>query len=204
MTNVLIVSRTQMANGVCVGGIDETTGELIRIHNERGGNLSSDAPFKVGDRWQMKVEKAWNARPIPHTEDKQTSLYHKIENIGIEGIKKYIHNHSFGSRMTKGPLADTFEGKLHLGRRNNYINRDNIPSFSTQFWISDKDLIHFVNKYNNKETHYYQYDNISIKFVGFQEHVARITAGTIIRISLANWWDGQGEERCYLQLSGWY
>lgn len=48
------------------------------------------------------------------------------------------------------------------------------------------------------------YGNIRLKFVGFQEHVSRIQAGTIIRLSLANWWDGQGEDRCYLQLSGWY
>lgn len=44
MTTVLIVSKTKMANGVCVGGINEYTGELIRLHNERGGNLKEDAP----------------------------------------------------------------------------------------------------------------------------------------------------------------
>ena len=31
MTTVLIVSKTKMANGVCVGGINEYTGELIRL-----------------------------------------------------------------------------------------------------------------------------------------------------------------------------
>lgn len=41
MATVLIVSKTQMRNGVCVGGINEDTNELIRIHNYRGGNLSA-------------------------------------------------------------------------------------------------------------------------------------------------------------------
>ena len=50
MATVLIVSKTQMRNGVCVGGIIEQTCELIRIHNERGGNLSDDAPYEIGDR----------------------------------------------------------------------------------------------------------------------------------------------------------
>lgn len=204
MATVLIVSRTQMANGVCVGAIVESTGELIRVHNERGGNLTSDAPFQVGERWEMKVENAWNARPKPHTEDKQTSLYRKLEDIGIEGVKNYILCHPFGNRMTRGSISNTFEGKLNLGGTNNYISRNSIPGFSTQFWIADKDLIHVVTNFNNKETHYYMYDNIRIKFVGFLEHVDRIPAGTIIRLSLANWWDGQGEDRCYLQLSGWY
>lgn len=63
MATVLIVSKTQMRNGVCVGGIIEQTCELIRIHNERGGNLSDDAPYEIGDRWIMNVEDAWNARP---------------------------------------------------------------------------------------------------------------------------------------------
>ena len=42
MATVLIVSKTQMKNGVCVGGINENTNELIRIHNERGGNLPAE------------------------------------------------------------------------------------------------------------------------------------------------------------------
>lgn len=204
MVTVLIVSRTQMTNGVCVGAIIESTNELIRIHNERGGNLTSDAPYQVGDRWEMFVEKAWNARSIPHIEDKQTIPYRRIENIGNEGVKHYIHNNNFGVRLTRGSLADTFEGCLHLQSTNNYITKNDIPGFSTQFWIADRDLVHLVNSYNGKETHYYMYDNIRIKFVGFQTHIDRIPAGTIIRLSLANWWDGQGEDRCYLQLSGWY
>jgi len=34
----------------------------------------------------------------------------------------------------------------------------------------------------------------------------QIPADTLLRVSLARWWDNEGrhEERCYLQLSGWY
>lgn len=204
METVIIVSRTQMANGVCVGAIVESTRELIRVHNERGANLTSDVPYQVGDRWEMNVEKAWNARPIPHTEDKQTTPLRRIENIGVEGIKSFISSNSFGRKLTTGSLSETFERKLHLNGNNNYINRDGVPGFSTQFWIADRDLTHIVKTYNNKETHYYMYGDIRLKFVGFQEPVSRIPAGTIVRLSLANWWKGQGEDRCYLQLSGWY
>lgn len=66
MATVLIVSKTQMRNGVCVGGIIEQTCELIRIHNERGGNLSDDAPYEIGDRWIMNVEDAWNGMHGPN------------------------------------------------------------------------------------------------------------------------------------------
>lgn len=202
MATVLIVSKTQMSNGVCVGGINENTYELIRLHNEKGGNLSLDAPFEIGDRWEMVVETAWNVRPKPHIEDKQTTPIRKIDNIGINGIKNFIRSHNFNGRLTNGALENTFEHCLNLQGSRNFINKDNIPSFSTQFWISDCDLIY--REIFGK--HYYMYNGIRLKFVGFQPIIQRIPRGTIIRLSLANWWngDGSGEDRCYLQLSGWY
>ncbi len=202
MAIVLIVSKTQMRNGVCVGGIVESTGELIRIHNERGGNLSSDAPYEIGERWELEIKPAWNVRQSPHIEDKQVSSGHKIESIGLNGVIDYIKSHDLGQRLVSGSLERAFEECLHLCGTKNYISTEKVPSFSTQFWITDTDLIHSVEF----EKHYYYYGEIRLKFVGFQSPIARIPAGSIIRLSLANWWDGDGsgENRCYLQLSGWY
>lgn len=202
MATVLIVSKTQMAYGVCVGGINEDTNELIRIHNEKGGNLPSNSPYEIGDRWEMNVEKAWNARTEPHVEDMQTFPIRKINNVGHVEIVDYISAHSFGKRLTQGRLQDTFEGCLHLTGTRNFINEDNIPTFSTQFWIADQDLIH----HESFGKHYYMYNDIRIKFVGYQTLIDQIPCGSIIRLSLANWWNGDGsnENRCYLQLSGWY
>ena len=131
MATVLIVSRTQMANGICVGGINEDTGELIRLHNEKGGNLKSDAPYMVGERWNLRIEKAWNSRPVPHVEDMQTSPVSMIENVGLKGVAEFVKTQNLGNRFTKGELAETFEGCLHLEGTKNYINRNKIPSFST-------------------------------------------------------------------------
>jgi hypothetical protein len=46
----------------------------------------------------------------------------------------------------------------------------------------------------------------SLPYVGFEEAAEIIPAGTLVRVSLARWWDTNGttEERCSLQLSGWY
>lgn len=201
MAIVLIVSKTQMRNGVCVGGINEDTNELIRIHNDRGGNLTADAPYEIGDRWRMNVETAWNVRQAPHTEDKQTSPLYLIEHIGIQGIKDYVLRNSSLLHVARGNIANAFQGTLHLGGTKNYINESDIPPYSTEFWITDRDLIHTISF----DKHYYNYGNVRIKYVGFQNPINRIPSGTIIRLSLANWWDdGCGEKRCYLQLSGWY
>lgn len=47
MAVVLIVSKTQMKSGVCVGGINEDTNEFIRIHNERGDIFHSMLRMKL-------------------------------------------------------------------------------------------------------------------------------------------------------------
>lgn len=201
MSTILIVSKTRMKNGVCVGGIDEDSYELIRIHDENGGNLPLDAPYEIGDRWEMEVEQAWNARPKPHTEDRQVRPIRKIDRL-FGSIALFIKNNLSGNRIVKGPINLIFEGCLKFYGTKNFITHDNVPSFSTQFWIADKDLIHS----EQWEKHYYIYNNnIRIKYVGYEKPVNKISAGTLIRLSLANWWDdGSGEEKCYLQLSGWY
>ena len=191
-----------MSNGVCVGAIVESTGELIRLHTDKGANLPADAPYQIGDRWEVNFKTSWRVRPIPHIEDKDTIFLSKLDNVGVNGIIQYINTHNLGNKLVRDNLNNAFEGCLHLEGNNNYINRDKIPHFSTQFWVADRDLTHLV--YFDK--HYYMYGNIRIRFVGLQECVDRIPAGTIIRISLANWWNREGaeEDRCYLQLSGWY
>lgn len=78
MDIVLIVSRTRMARGVCVGGINERNGELIRLHDERGGNLTADAPYEIGDRWLMSVETAWNVREAPHVRTSRRGILTRL------------------------------------------------------------------------------------------------------------------------------
>lgn len=202
MSIILIVSKTHMKNGVCVGAINEDNCELIRVHNENGGNLTKDAAYEIGDRWDVLVKNAWHPRPKPHVEDKQTTPNLKVNNIGINGINTFINDHNFGDRFIEGQIQDTFAGCLQFDGNKKYINKDFIPSFSTQFWIADENLIH-AEEFGKD---YYYYKDIRIKFVGFQDIVDIIPQGTIIRLSLANWWkkNESTEERCYLQLSGWY
>ena len=99
MSVVLIVSRTQMASGVCIGAIDENSGELVRLHNNRGANLPADAPYQIGDRWNVNIQTSWHVRPRPHIEDKDTTFLSLINNVGINGIKQYINTHHLGNRL---------------------------------------------------------------------------------------------------------
>jgi putative nucleic acid modification protein with dual OB domain len=93
-----------------------------------------------------------------------------------------------------------------------YISRSTgIPKSSTGYWLPNRPLT-LTYRY---EKPYYQikYDiyndyqgTLSIPYVGFADPIQQIPVSALIRISLARWWipTGINEERCYLQLSGWY
>ncbi len=77
---------------------------------------------------------------------------------------------------------------------------------SVGFWIPDRDLTKKV--FYEKTRYSYPIINgwRSLPFVGYGIEVDVIPAGTLTRVSLARWWDTNGttEDRCSLQLSGWY
>lgn len=198
--DVLIVSRTRMKNGVCCGGLDLNTGELIRIHNDRGGNLTIDAPFQVGQIYSMNYQKAWNVRPWPHVEDKCVMPNYKLQKqVSDSEIIKIVDNII---QVPYGDIDVIFDGKLNHASYSAYISATEVPNHSVCFWRPNASLVRF--EFMGKTR--YRFKNNNISYVGFQEPVRIIPAGTLLRMSLANWWspDDVTEKRCYLQLSGWY
>lgn len=79
---------------------------------------------------------------------------------------------------------------------------------STGFWEPDQDLR--MQQDGHRITYEYPVDSgvRNIKYVGFEDALDRLPAGMLLRVSLARWWCPEDkpdlEERCYLQLSGWY
>lgn len=206
MNTVLIVSRTQMSHGVCVGGIVEETNEFIRLHTDTGGNLPTEAPYQIGDRWHMLVEPAWNARPKPHVEDRQTTAVQYLGNVGMQGVANFIGQHC---SITEGCITRLFNHTLQFSGHyflTGSVGKDHVPNHSVAFWVADNDLMKHDNSFQGKPGVYYLYGSYRIKYVGFQTPLDCIPQGTVLRMSLANWWKkgDSDEERCYLQLSGWY
>lgn len=197
---VLIVSRTRMRNGVCCGGLNLQNGEFVRLHNDRGGNLSPDAPFQIGQIYDLNYQTAWNVRPRPHVEDKQIqSNYRLIRRLSTQDIIQTIDS------IVKVPIGDIsviFEGMLNYSSYAAYVSSAAIPNYSVCFWRPNAPL--YKSEFMGKVRYHFNRNNIS--YVGFQEPVNVIPAGTLLRMSLANWWtpDDGIEKRCYLQLSGWF
>jgi hypothetical protein len=194
-----------MSNSACVGAVTGN-GRFVRLLDEDGYNQDVNTSFNIGDVWTIDYQERPN-KTAPHIEDilitnKKFKGTLKSELKMLQVIQK------FGVKIWRGRPDVLFDGKLNwTNSGSGYINEENgICDNSVGFWISDRDL---TKKIFYEKTRY-SYPNIngwrSLPFVGYGNEVDIIPAGTLIRVSLARWWDTNGttEERCSLQLSGWY
>ena len=212
MSRVIIVSRTRMANGyVCVGGVDVDYCRSVRLLTANGCHeMSGDCPYDIWDIWDMDYYMK-QRRPNPHTEDANVTRREKINrvdalNMSVSRFATVLENSHIP--LFRGSLFSVFDGKLKLTDMDKmYISKEDVPNYSTCFWICDKRLLGYESRgrwqyrYNNMTNRY----GYTISYVGAAEHLDTIEAGSLVRLSLAHWWkpeDSDDEERCYLQLSG--
>ncbi|MFW6289821.1 MAG: dual OB domain-containing protein [Mariniphaga sp.] len=202
---VLIVAKTHLSEGVCIGALDRT-GRFLRLLDENGGHQHSSCPFEVKQVWEVTSRKAGKQIP-PHVEDVKV-LHKEYRRMLREGQTMLRVLEMCNIKLWKGSPEVLFDGcLLWTNRGSGYVSRaGGIPRQSVGFWLSDKDLL----KYNVYEKIRYRYPDWrylrSLPYVGFETPEEIIPAGTLLRVSLARWWDKEGEteERCSLQLSGWY
>jgi hypothetical protein len=198
-----------MANDkVCVGGIDLDKSISVRLLDRNGYHESKDdCSYHIRDIWDIEYIPA--PRQLPHSEDikvicKTKSATLKQECSILDILKKVNFKIYFGS------IRNTFEGKLYSTKSGSLYISGDIPENSTCFWICDKQV--YRRDFNEKVRYNYtdgtRQGGYYISYVGLDTNPAwAIPAGTLIRLSLAHWWspqDSEDEERCYLQLSGWY
>lgn len=67
MTRVLVVSKTRMNSGVCVGGILET-GQLVRLLKSNGYNQDDSTIFEIGRFYDIEYRERIDKK-APHVED---------------------------------------------------------------------------------------------------------------------------------------
>lgn len=198
--NVLIVGRTKMFGASrCIGGLTDD-GRSVRLINPTG-QWDTSAPFQIGQIWDIEFK---GAPPLsdPHTEDLIVGKYAYVgDQVNlIDRIKALSPPHN-------GDINSLFNGYIRFtGNNNGYISHENgVPNFSTFFWISDTDVT-----LRDDGSHYEcaaWFNKRGMSYKGEPAPVQTIPAGSLIRVSLARWWkpeDVEIEERCYVQLSGWF
>lgn len=206
MEQVLIVAKTKMGNGVCIGGLALASNRSVRLLPRDHYSLASNVKFEVGQVWDLDLQDAVGIEP-PHTEDVvvRTCRY-RGEMLDLRAfLLRRIQPWSGGPERL-------FDGMLTVDQSKCYIAKSGpIPNRSTGYWLPDRELIH--DEKNGKPYYLVDYLNnisgriycrtLSLPFVGFAIPLDKIFPNTLVRVSLARWLS-RDRERCYLQISGWY
>lgn len=200
--DVLIVSKTHMSSGICVGGLILRDNRYVRLLDRGNKNQPNDTDFEIGTVWSINFINRASLTP-PHIEDIIILNKNFVKNI--DDISSFLLGISLID--WEGHIDTLFGGKIKWTQKGSgFIDETNLPSQSVGFWKTDKELIK-NESYGKIRYDYPNGDNLrSLKFVGLIPAIEIIPSGTLLRISLARWWnnDGDTENRCYLQLSGWY
>ena len=201
---VLIVAKTRMGGGACIGAITET-GENVRLipFNEDpqdGANIE----YEVGDVWEISSIPATSLIP-PHNENIVVyEKQHLLTTRELEGAIELLMPPKVGNptALYEGLLQSTESGALYIAQQSG------VPPYSTTFWRLDQPLIRDTEGKRVRYRYPTENGGHTFTFVGFQEPLEVIPAGTLLRVSLAHWWRPEAtpdvEERCYAQLSGWF
>ena len=209
MEIVLIVAKTHMQTGACIGGLTYSGKKSVRLLTERGLHYPEDTQFEVGQIWEMELRPKTSPVP-PHIEDTYVCGERLIGQLASvrEMLLQLV-------QPWRGGPEVLFDGLLVMGKRAAYIGRKReLPACSTGYWLPDRPLT-LVYQHGKP---YYRIDDdfgrirrfsqgaLHIHYGGFGMPVMHIRAQTLVRVSLSRWWVGPDtdEERCYLQLSGWY
>ena len=197
MYRAFILSKTEYGSSqYCIGGITVKDHQFIRLLEPGGYYQPRTTKLEIGDIWDITFQKAAATRE-PHNEDVIVTSKNYIRKI--YGLKTYINN--LGVKIWRGNITNAFDGYLGwAGSGSGYLseNQSTLPAHSVGFWIPNKDL--------KLKAGYYWYDNKRLPYKGTETAKSVIPSGSLIRLSLAKWWcpDNFFEDRCYLQLSGWY
>jgi len=202
---ILIVAKTRMTGPFCcVGGLELKTNRSVRLLQSNGQNMPENFPVEVGEVWEMEYTPRPNPRP-PHVEDVLVTKFQYLRRQ--PNLRAFLQPRV---QVWRGGPEQLFGGKLcATPSGSGYVcAKAGLPDRSTGYWMPDRTL----EKVEQNGRIRYLYPTAqgirSFPFVGLAKPVERLLAGTLLRVSLARWWrpeaDPDAEERCYLQLSGWY
>ena len=204
---VLIVGKTRMSNSICVGAITND-GRNLRLLDDNGYNQPLNTEYDLSKFWEIDfIERTDTVRP--HVEDVLVISKERKGKLNPNITMRHVLE-TWGFTIWVGTTDELFDGLLEwTNSGSGYISQlGEVPDKSVGIWIPDESLTR--TDYLTKVRYSYPMQEYGVSrkitFVGLQEPVDIIPAGTLLRVSLARWWDrnGETEPRCSLQLSGWY
>ena len=201
------MAKTRMGGGACIGGITASGQSVRLIPFNADPHDGANREYEVGEIWEITA-KPETSLISPHNENivvYEKQLLHPAKDpkdlvCAIELLMPPKTGHP--RELYAGLLKITSSGSLYIPVG------DDVPHYSTTFWRPDQPLIRDTEGRRIRYRYSTQNGDCTLTFVGFQEPVETIPAGTLLRVSLAHRWrpkdEPDAEERHYAQLSGWF
>ncbi len=201
---VLIVAKTRRGAGACVGGITEAGKSVRLIARDAACNERTGLEYEVGEVWEIESIPDPDIRP-PHVENIIVVGGRRVRRSDriLEAIHRFMPPVAGGTnKLFEGLTQATAAGSLYVAESTG------LPTRSTLFWTPDQPLrLNCEGK--RLRYRYATHDGgRTLTYVGFQEPLEELPAGTLLRVSLAHPWRPaerpEEELRCFVQVSGWF
>ena len=197
--NVVIVGKTLMGpEQLCIGALNVQDWSSLRLFPKNSdGKWKHNSTIEIGQTYEIRGYKPYPTI-LPHSEDFKLRSISALGEFG-GNLPLSISNNI---KVARQGVESLFKGCLILNQAQSLtIKHANVPTFSTQFWVPNQDLIR-LNKWDKD---FYVFGEHRIRYVGYRTPIDLIPAGSLVRLSLARWWAPPNqEESCYLQVSGWW
>ena len=214
MPKVLIVGKTRMRSGVCLGGIVLTNCRSVRLLPQTGYSHPKNTPYNVGEIWDLELQEIPQCElTAPHTEDVRIIPKSHVKSLSMRKLKNRIH------RIADAPLVNPkqlFDDCIRFTAQKKALvyRHGNIPQYSTGFWRFDQAL-HRHHDESGKERYLYCRNGITcdfsdqdlvldVQYVGRGAPIESIPPDTLMRFSLSREFRAGKYNGFWLQLSGWF
>ncbi len=214
MPKVLIVGKTRMGSGICLGGIVLVNNRSIRLLPEDGYSYPKDTPFEIGDMWNLE----WQELPTteittPHTEDVRVIRQSHVKQLSMRKLKNRIPRISDVSLVYPKQLFDN-SIRFTAKRKALVYQYGSKPQYSTGFWRLDKALhkrhdekgrVRYLYCTNDLSCNFSDQDLVlDVPYVGCEAPIEFIPRDTLLRFSLSREYSAGKYYGFWLQLSGWF
>ena len=178
---VLIVAKTRMGGGACIGAITEK-GESVRlIPYNADPHDGANKEYEVGEIWEISGKPETPLIP-PHNEN--TVVYKKRRLRTTKDTKDLVSAIELLMPPKIGHPRELYDGLLKTTSGGSlYISAaGDVPFYSTVFWRPDQPLTRDVEGRRIRYRYPTKNGGYTLTFVGFQEPLETIPAGMLLSL----------------------
>lgn len=214
LPKVLIVGKTRMGPGLCLGGIILVNSRSVRLVPLTGYSHPKNTPFNLGEIWDLELQEIPNGeRTAPHNEDVRIIRKSYVKTLSRRKLRDRIDRIVDAPQIRPLQLFDNCIRFTAQRKALVYLNGSK-PNYSTGFWRLDKALhkclddagrVRYLYCRDDGRCDYSDIDLVlDVPYVGCDIPAEIIPRDTLLRFSLSREHRAGRYIGFWLQLSGWF